>query len=138
MTAKEYLSQAYRLDNRINSKIDQLASLNELAAKCTGSISGMPRNPNQDGSTMADTIAKIIDLQTEINNDIDRLVDLKRELVKAIKTVVNIDCQLLLEGRYLCYKSWEEIAVELGYDIRHVYRLHHQALSEVVISQTEQ
>ena len=35
MKAKEYLSQAFRLDNRINSKIDQIASLNDLATKCT-------------------------------------------------------------------------------------------------------
>ena len=35
MKAKEYLTQAFRLDNRINSKIDQIASLNDLATKCT-------------------------------------------------------------------------------------------------------
>ena len=33
MTAKEYLSQAYRLDQRIDGKIAQVASLNELATK---------------------------------------------------------------------------------------------------------
>lgn len=33
MTAKEYLGQAYRLDQRINSKIEQVSSLNELATK---------------------------------------------------------------------------------------------------------
>ena len=42
MKAKEYLSQAYRLDQRINSKIEQVASLNELATKCTSTITGMP------------------------------------------------------------------------------------------------
>lgn len=31
MTAKEYLSQAYRLDKRIDSKIEQIKSLNLLA-----------------------------------------------------------------------------------------------------------
>ena len=128
MTAREYLSQAYRLDNRINSKIDQLTSLNDLATKCTSSISGMPKNPNWDGSTMTDTVAKIIDLQAEINDDIDRLVDLKRELVKVIKSVDNIDCQLLLEGRYL---TWEQIAVEMGFRVRHVYEVHSDALKKI-------
>ena len=69
MTAKEYLGQAYRLDQRINSKIEQVASLNELATKCTSSLTGMPRNPNRATSTMADAVAKIIDLQAEINRD---------------------------------------------------------------------
>jgi len=36
---------------------------------------------------MADAVAKIIDLQAEINRDINRLVDLKREMVRLIKTV---------------------------------------------------
>lgn len=98
MKAKEYLSQAYRLDNRINSKIDQVASLNDLATKCTSNVTGMPKAPNQGSSTMADAVVKIIDLQAEINRDIDRLVDLKRELTRTIKAVDDVDCQLLLEG----------------------------------------
>ncbi len=131
MKAKEYLSHAYRLDSRINSKIDQLGSLNELATKCTSNLSGMPKAPNHGGSTMEDAIVKIVELQEEINRDIDRLVDLKRELVKVIKTVDDIDCQLLLEERYLCCKSWEQIAVELGFRVRRVYDIHSAALEKV-------
>ena len=89
MTTKEYLGQAYRLDQRINSKLEQIASLNDLATKCTGVLTGMPRNPNRGTSTMADAVAKIVDLQAEINRDIDRLVDLKREMVRLIKAVDN-------------------------------------------------
>lgn len=133
MTAKEYLSQAFWLDKRINSKLGQIASLTELATKCTPNITGMPKAPNQSRSSMADSVVKIIDLQAEINRDIDRLVDLKRELMKVIKAVDNIEHQILLELRYLCFKTWEQIAVELGYDVRHIYRLHRQALSDVAL-----
>ena len=35
MTAKEYLSQAYKIDNDINSKLEQVASLRDLAIKAT-------------------------------------------------------------------------------------------------------
>lgn len=62
MTAKEYLSQAYRLDDRINSKIQQVDSLNLLATKCTSTISGMPKNPGSPVSRMEDVIVKIISL----------------------------------------------------------------------------
>lgn len=88
MTAKEYLSQARFLDDRINSKIQQISSLNELATKCTATISDMPHSPNSGGSTMADAVCKIVDLQEEINKDIDRLVDLKREIMGVIKKKV--------------------------------------------------
>ena len=69
MTAKEYLGQARFLDMRINSKIQQVASLNELATKCTATISDMPGNPNRGGSRMADAVIKIIDLQEEIKKN---------------------------------------------------------------------
>lgn len=133
MTAVEYLSQAYRLDIRINSKIEQVASLNDLALKATSVITGMPHNPNKDVSTMADTIDKIIDLQAEINRDIDTLVDLKAEIVTVIKAVGNTEYQTLLEKRYLNYMSWESIAVDMGYSIQHLYRLREKAYAEVKV-----
>lgn len=131
MTAKEYLSQARYLDLRINSKIQQVASLNDLATKATSTLTGMPRNPNHASSTMEEAIAKIIDLQAEINSDIDTLVDLKRDLSATIKAVGNTEYQTVLEKRYLCFQSWEQIAVEMGYDLRWLYRIHGKALDEV-------
>lgn len=131
MTAKEYLSQARYLDARINSKIRQVADLNELATKATTTLTGMPHNPNHGRSTMADCVAKIVDLQTEINADIDALVDLKRDILETIKAVANVEMQTILEKRYLCFQSWEQIAASMNYDIRWLYRLHGKALKEV-------
>ena len=131
MTAKEYLSQARFLDIRIKSKIQQIESLNDLATSCTAVISDMPRNPNRGGTKMADAVMKIIDLQEEIKKDMNELVELKREIMGVIKSVSNIEYQTLLEKRYLCFLSWEKIAVELGYSIQHTYRMHDAALEEI-------
>lgn len=134
MAAKEYLSQAYRLDQRINSKLEQLSCLNDLATRATSTMTGMPRNPSPSASPMADVVCKIIDLQHEINADIDRLVDLKRDMVRTIKAVDNTEQQTLLELRYLCFKTWEQIAVAMGYRVRNIHTLHNEALKKVVIS----
>lgn len=131
MTVKEYLSQAKFLDQRINSKIQQVAALNDLATKATSTLTGMPRNPNHATSSMEEAITKIIDLQAEINRDIDTLVNLKRDLSATIKAVGNTEYQTVLEKRYLCFQSWEQIAVEMGYDLRWLYRIHGKALDEV-------
>ena len=128
MTAKEYLNQAYRLDQRINSKIEQIQSLTDLATKCTAVLTGMPHNPSATTSTMADAVGKIVDLQGEINCDIDKLVDLKREIIGAIKAVDNPEYQTLLEKRYLCFLTWEQIAVDMCYNIRYLYKQHADAL----------
>lgn len=134
MNAKEYLKQAFYLDKRINSKLEQVESLNALATKATFTLSDMPKSPNRGTSKLEDTIVKIIDLQEEINRDIDKLVDLKKEIVRTIKKIEDKELQVVLEKRYLCFESWEKIAVEMNYSIQHIFRLHIKALKNIVIS----
>ena len=131
MTAKEYLSQAYRIDHRINSKIEQVQSLRDLAAKATATLSDMPRSASPNVHRMEDVIAKMVDLESEINADLTRLINLKHEIVTVVKCVESPELQTLLELRYLCFMTWEQIAVELHFDLRWVHRLHNRALNEV-------
>lgn len=131
MKAKEFLNQAHLLDQRIKSKSEQIQSLNELATKCTATLTGMPRNPNHGGSTMADAVCKIIDLQNEIATDMDRLVQIKKDIVDVIAKVDDVKFRILLEKRYLCGETWEEITVSLYHNRRWVFRLHDKALDEV-------
>ena len=133
MTAKEYLNQAYRLDQRIRSKQEQISALNDLSTSCSASMTGMPRNPNKGGSRMADAVCKIVDLQDSIAADMQELVELKAEIIATIKAVDCIEYQLILEKRYISGKSWPEIAVDLGYKMRHLYKLHDEALAAVKI-----
>lgn len=131
MNAKEYLSQAYRVDQRINSKIEQVQSLRVLAEKATATLSDMPSGRTHNIYRMEDVIAKMVDLESEINTELCHLIDMKHEIVTVVKCVEPPELQTLLELRYLCFKTWEQIAVEMRFDIRWVHRLHNKALSEV-------
>lgn len=133
MTAKEYLLQAHHLDQRIKCKIEQVASLNDLARKATATISDMPGNPNKGVSAMANAVEKIVDLQAEINRDIDRLVDMKMEIEKAVRQLGNIDEQLLLRCRYINNMNWDDIAAELSVSYRTVHRIHASALKNFIV-----
>ena len=128
MTAKEYLSQARYLDARINTKIKQLEALNTLATSATSVLTGMPHSPNKATSKMADIVDKIVDLQAEINRDIDALVDLKGETRSKLEMVPAEDYKAILEMRYLCFMSWEQIASNLGLSVPYTYKLHDRAL----------
>ena len=128
LTAKEYLSQAYRIDQRISSKILQVQSLRDLATKATATLSDMPRSPSPNHHRMEEFITKAMDLESEINADLKTLIDLKREVVTIIKCVERTELQTILEMRYLCFETWEEIAVALHFDLRWVHRLHGRAL----------
>lgn len=133
MNAKEYLSQAMYIDQRINSKLEQVTRLRENVTNCTATLSDMPRPDSPNKQRMEETICKIVDLEREINADIDRLVDLKAEARKAINAVSDPVQQLILELRYLCYKPWLEIAETIGYSEATVYRLHGEALKNIAV-----
>lgn len=133
MNAKDYLLQARYLDERITSKTQQIASLNDLATRCTSTFSDMPRNPNHGGSRLEDCIIKIIDLEDSLKKDIEKLVDLKREIMGVIKAVPNVEYQTLLEKRYLCFITWKQIAVDMNYSMQHIHRMHSSALTEIVV-----
>lgn len=131
MNAKEYLSQAMHIDQRISSKLEQVMKLREAATKATATLSDMPRPDSPNIQAMESTICKIVDLEREINEDVDRLIDLKAEARRVIQQITEPDQQLVLELRYLCYKPWTEIMSEIGYSEATLYRLHGEALKNI-------
>ena len=136
MTAKEYLNQAYWLDRRIDSKLEQLSSLRELSTKATTTFSDVPPSGTRNVHRMEDVICKIVTLEDEINAEIDRLVDLKRDIHALIGEVQDPEYQTLLELRYLCFKTWEQIAVLMNYSTKYLFELHARALRSITVPET--
>nr|WP_236887311.1 hypothetical protein [Dehalococcoides mccartyi] len=109
-----------------------MQSLRDLSTKAVATLSDVPPSKEtRNIHRMEDVIVKMMDLESEINTDLNALVDLKHEIVTIIKCVEAPDLQTILELRYLCFKTWEEISVELHLDIRWVHRLHNRGLNEV-------
>ena len=131
MTTKQFLSQAYRIDQRINSKLEQVQSLRELATKATSTLSGTPPSGSRNVHRMEDVIAKMLDLESEINGDIDVLLETKKHVAEVIKRVKEPEYQTVLEMRYLCYQPWENISNTLAYSPQHTFRIHNKAISAV-------
>ena len=129
MDAKTYLQQVINIDQQINSRLEQLGRLKTLATHTTSTISDMPKAQGSV-SRMEDTIIKIITMEHEIDEEIDRLVDLKVEVRKQISLMEDARCRLILEERYLNGKKWEAIAASLNYTVRNVQILHGKALEE--------
>ena len=93
MTTKAYLGQARFLDMRIKSKIQQIDSLRELATSCTAVLSDMPRNPNHGASKVENCVMKIIEVQEGLQDDINALVELKKEIMATIHAVEDVELQ---------------------------------------------
>ena len=131
MTAKEYLSQAFIVDVDINTKLDQLKRLNALATKTTTTFSAVPFSGTPDPHRQEDIIIKIIDLEDRIKDEMRRLVDLKSEIMTVVAGIDEPEQRIVLEKRYLEFKKWEDIAVEMNRSLRSIYRLHGEALKNV-------
>lgn len=131
MTAKEFLSQARDIDNRIDRKIEERERLlAKLTAGRMTQLTGMPRGGNSDWT---DALARYIQLDDEIKAEIMALCKTKREVNEAIDNVEDARHRQLLELRYRNYLNWEQIADTMGYDVRHIYRLHGEALLSIKI-----
>ena len=128
MTAKEFLGQAYRLDQRINSKLQQIDSLRGLTQKVTQSYDNEVVSRTRNVSSLEDAIIRLMEAEEQLNMQIDQLVDTKIEIGKLIEKVHNESYRLLLEKRYLCFLSWDQIAAEMHYSRRWVLNKHERAL----------
>ena len=134
MNAKEYLSQAWYLDKRIKTKERQLDWLRSHAAYVSPKITDEPKvSVSSRRSPVEEAVVLITDLETEINTSIANLMMLKQEIGKAIRVVNNMECETLLEMRYLIFLNWEQIASQLDYSQDYIYHLHRKALGLVRI-----
>lgn len=135
---KNYLMRAYRVDQRIESKMEQIEKLHDLATKATVTYSDMPRNPNHGKSRLEDAVISIMELESEINRDMLELVGIKREITTCVKAVGDPELQLLLEMRYLNYASWDRIAASMDFSVDNAYKLHKKALDKIDIPESLQ
>ena len=131
MTAKEYLGQAYRLDQRINSKLQQVESLRCLTQRVTQSYSGEAVSRTRSATQLEDAIIRLMEVEEELNRQIDVLIDTKIEISRLIDRVRNENYRLILEKRYLCFLPWKQIAEEMHYSRRWVLQKHERALEVV-------
>ncbi|TCT14594.1 uncharacterized protein DUF1492 [Natranaerovirga pectinivora] len=131
MNAREYLSQAMWLDKIINQKLEEQERLKALAEKTTPSYSPVKVTGGERKNIREEHNVKLIDLKYELDETVDRFVDLKREIMDTINQLDELKYQLLLAMRYIDGKSWNEVAVVMGYDKRYTLKLHDIALKKI-------
>lgn len=131
MQVKAYLEQARNINIQIDSKLEQVSALRQLARKATSTLSLVPPSGAPNPHRLEDTIIRMMDLEREVDEEIDRLVDLKAEIMKTIGQVPNDRERVVLELRYLAFKDWASIAGTLKLNVRQVYRMHEEALKNI-------
>ena len=128
MTVKEYLSQAAQIDRLIDSKLEQLEELKNIACSSHGIVT-VSENGNNNVSKVHRTVEKICLMEEEIDRQIDRYVDLKDDISRLIMSVPDLQQRLVLEQHYLLFLTWEQIADKCFMSLRNVQYIHRKGLA---------
>lgn len=129
MTPKKYLEQIQILETKINLKKDQMLEERARAQSCTAVMfERVQTSPCED--SLPNIINRICEFEKDMDNLIDELIDLKRDIIAKLDRMTNPDHIRILDMKYLKGKNLVEVACELNYSYRQVKRKHGWALEE--------
>lgn len=132
MTVKEYLSQSYRLEQRIELCRLEIEQLRELVTAIRSV--GFEEHYNATRNTSAQfekTLIKIMEMEEKERIMLETLLTFKEELKSIINSIENKDERLVLHYRYCYCMMWTQIADKLGWDARTIKRWHNKALAKI-------
>lgn len=138
MTISDYTQRIDHLKWMIESKKERILALEEIATSITSVQTGMPHDPSPVQSRMAEAVLKKLDLENSIKADEAEIQALKEELGLAIEKVKSPKYQAILFKRYIRNMTVDEIAEDVSYCERTVFRLNREAtkaLEEILSKQ---
>lgn len=135
--AKCFLQKIKLYDVQISSKVEEMTRLRDMTTKITSTLSGDVVSGSKSQDKLGDTVAKIVDLETDINRRIDALVELKRSAMELLDKLQNPNHFEILHKRYFQYKSLEQISVDMGYTYRNICYIHGKALQALTTLMNE-
>lgn len=133
MTAKEQLRQLSTLNQRIDQRIKLIRHYMDQAEKMGGALSQIGHvSGTKEQSPMERWVDKAIDLANDISGEVEALRAERRLICGIVEQMPNARHKQVLELRYFApvTPTWEQIAEQMGLDVRWVYRLHGEALLE--------
>ena len=131
MNAKEYLNRALQINQEIDVMLERLRELRTLATKATATVTDMPSSPTRKHTRLEDAVLKIVAQEEAIDAEIDRLIQLRDEASVLIRNEPDGKARRVLQLRYLCGRTWGEVADKMGLNPRHVRRIHGAALKRL-------
>ena len=131
---KKYLKR-YRknltLIARLSNKLEELNQ--RIYTVKAPSLSGMPRGG--DPVTLSDLVAEKTDLEDRIVRLAAKGRIIRREILEVIDDLDDVRYAQVLEAFCIEAKSFDEIADETGYNVRHVIRLYSEAIAAIAVTE---
>ena len=137
---KEYLKQVYRIEKHIENLVTERKNILTLLEKCTSTTAGYESDGSTSGThannaenNIVNYISALQDYESKLRTQITEMLMAKEKLKQIIENVPNYEHRQILYKRYICFEKWEQIAVDMNWSIRQVYKLHGRALENIEI-----
>lgn len=129
MTAKEFMKQHERIVEKIRQIEIQIYDIEQ-----TLGIKGVNYDSQPHGSGISQvtesTATKLIELREIQRNLVDKLWTKRIEIERVIFMIENATLAELLQRKYIRLQKWDDIATDMTFDSRYIYKLHGKALVE--------
>lgn len=127
MTAKEYLNRVRR-QNYILKQTEK--EMNEVRADIL-TLRASSLSEHVSGSKNSDTADKYIRLEKymeKVNAEWDKLIDMRNAAKDLIGAMPDPMHRAVLYARYINGQRWEDIAMDMHYSWKGIFKLHGQAM----------
>lgn len=130
MTVKEFLRSVREQDSLLRAYEQELEDLRRRAYNISSPKLGDKIQSNHL-ATLDEIVAKIEQQAAKVNAAWDELIDKRNQAKALINKVDDESIRCVLYRYYILIQTWEQIAVEMNYTIRWVYKLHGKALQDL-------
>ena len=112
MWAKKYLQEIQRVEELLNLRLEELASLKAMHGLRGCNLSEKVQTSTK-GDTLENAVIKCVELQDKVNAMIDEFVDKKNKIIAEIQSLDDKSYSDILYKRYIRYFSVKQIANDL-------------------------
>lgn len=127
-TVKEWLLRATTIDTEISALESEL---NSVSGRVYIGIKYGDKVQAERSNSIEDAVNTYMKYSNKLLEKLQELYAVKTEIALVIFKVASERYRTLLELRYLKMLTWEKVAEKMNIDVRHIYRIHEEALKEV-------
>lgn len=131
MTAEFFLKQIERADRAINNKLSEIYKLRQLATSIAVPIDREVVQTSGVSDRVGNIVAKIIDLEKEVNLLVDEYINIRQSCIKVIELLQDPLQYSVIHKHYVQYKTFAEIANEEHYTYQWILKVHSRALDNI-------
>lgn len=114
-----------RIQRELELEVERLRS---EATRITPLLSGMPGGQG-DGQHLPRAVEAITEAQVELQEQVLRCEELRREVLAVIEAVPDVRDREILRRRYVLGQRWEKIGEDMSMNVRWVYKRHRKIVT---------